>query len=107
LAVHFVAMQFMRSTTLATSTACFCVSRGKLEMNIEAMIPDLDATILCCRNADNRGALSADTLGAMGYRNARSITGVLTWLIEHADRTSHASGRLAKKKQSGKMAGAM
>lgn len=53
------------------------VSRGKLEMNIEAAIPDLDATILCYCNAYNRGALSADTLRAMGYRNARFIAGGL------------------------------
>lgn len=53
------------------------VSRGKLEMNIEAAIPDLDATILCYCNAYNRGALSADTLRAMGYRNAKFIGGGL------------------------------
>jgi rhodanese-related sulfurtransferase len=53
------------------------VSRGKLEMNVEAAIPDLDATILCYCNAYNRGALSADTLRAMGYRNARFIGGGL------------------------------
>jgi len=53
------------------------VSRGKLEMTIEGVIPDLDATILCYCNAYNRGALSADTLRAMGYRNARFIAGGL------------------------------
>lgn len=53
------------------------VSRGKLEMNIEAAVPDLDATILCYCNAYNRGALSADTLRAMGYRNAKFIGGGL------------------------------
>jgi phage shock protein E len=53
------------------------VSRGKLEMNIEGVIPDLDATILCYCNAINRGALSTDTLRAMGYRNAKLITGGL------------------------------
>jgi len=53
------------------------VSRGKLEMNIEGVIPDLDATILCYCNANNRGALSADTLRAMGYRNARFVAGGL------------------------------
>lgn len=53
------------------------VSRGKLEMNIEGAIPDLDTTILCYCNAYNRGALSADTLRAMGYRNARFIGGGL------------------------------
>lgn len=54
------------------------VSRGKLEMNVEGVIPDLDATILCYCNAYNRGALSADTLRAMGYRNARFIGGGLS-----------------------------
>lgn len=53
------------------------VSRGKLEMNIEAAVPDLDARILCYCNAFNRGALSADTLRAMGYSNARFIAGGL------------------------------
>ena len=53
------------------------VSRGKLEMNIEEVIPDLDATILCYCNAFNRGALSADTLRSMGYKNARFIAGGL------------------------------
>lgn len=53
------------------------VSRGKLEMNIESVIPNLDATILCYCNAYNRGALSAATLKDMGYRNAKFIAGGL------------------------------
>lgn len=53
------------------------VSRGKLEMTVEGVIPNLDATILCYCNAYNRGALSADTLREMGYRNARFIAGGL------------------------------
>ena len=53
------------------------VSRGKLEMNIEEVIPNLDTTILCYCNAYNRGALSADTLRSMGYKNARFIAGGL------------------------------
>lgn len=53
------------------------VSRGKLEMNIEAAIPDLSTTILCYCNAYNRGALSADTLRSMGYQNAKFISGGL------------------------------
>lgn len=53
------------------------VSRGKLEMNIEAAIPDLNTTILCYCNAFNRGALSADTLRSMGYVNAKFIAGGL------------------------------
>ncbi len=53
------------------------VSRGKLEMNIEGLIPDLNVVILCYCNAFNRGALSADTLRSMGYKNARFIAGGL------------------------------
>jgi phage shock protein E len=53
------------------------VSRGKLEMNIESAIPDLNAHILCYCNAYNRGALSADTLRVMGYTNACFIGGGL------------------------------
>lgn len=53
------------------------VSRGKLEMNIEGLIPDLNTTVLCYCNANNRGALSANTLRQMGYVNARYIAGGL------------------------------
>ena len=53
------------------------ISRGKLEMNVEDKIPDLGATILCYCNAFNRGALSADSLRAMGYKNAKFIAGGL------------------------------
>jgi len=53
------------------------ISRGKLEMNVEAAFPDLDQTILCYCNAFNRGALSAATLQDMGYKNARFIAGGL------------------------------
>lgn len=32
------------------------LSRGKLEMKIEGVIPDLNTTVLCYCNANNRGA---------------------------------------------------
>lgn len=53
------------------------ISRGKLEMNVESEIPDLESTILCYCNAFNRGALSAATLKDMGYANAKFIAGGL------------------------------
>ena len=53
------------------------VSRGTLEMSIESIVPDLEAVLVCYCNANNRGALSADTLRAMGYRNVRYIAGGL------------------------------
>ena len=51
------------------------LSRGKLEMNVEAIIPDLNSTIICYCNANNRGALSAASLKDMGYKNAMFISG--------------------------------
>ena len=53
------------------------IIRGKLEMMVEGEILDLDATVLCYCNAFNRGALSADTLKSMGYKNAKFIAGGL------------------------------
>ena len=53
------------------------ISRGKLEMNVEGEIPDLDTVVITYCNAYNRGALSASTLKVMGYKNARFIAGGL------------------------------
>jgi phage shock protein E len=53
------------------------ISRGKLEMLVEEIIPSLEATIICYCNAFNRGALSANTLKNMGYSNARFLAGGL------------------------------
>jgi phage shock protein E len=53
------------------------IRRGKLEMNVEGGLPDLDTTILCYCNAFNRGGLSAHTLQRMEYKNAKVIAGGL------------------------------
>ena len=53
------------------------ISRGKLEMNVEGLIGDLNAVVICYCNANNRGALSAAALRSMGYVNARYIAGGL------------------------------
>ena len=53
------------------------LSRGKLEMLVEKLIPDLDTKILCYCNANHRGALSAASLKSMGYLNANFIAGGL------------------------------
>ena len=58
------------------------LSRGKLEMNVESVLPDLDTVILCYCNANNRGALSAASLVDMGYTNAKFIAGGLNaWKV--------------------------
>lgn len=49
------------------------VSRGKLEMVIENVSPDLKTFILCYCSANNRGALSAARLKDIGYANVRYI----------------------------------
>jgi phage shock protein E len=53
------------------------LSRGKLEMNVESVLPDPQTPILCYCNAQNRGALSAAALRDMGYVNATWIDGGL------------------------------
>lgn len=53
------------------------LSRGKLEMNVEGVLSELDTVILCYCNAYNRGALSAASLLDMGYSNAKFIGGGL------------------------------
>lgn len=51
------------------------ISRGKLEMLVENVIPDTSSVILCYCNANNRGALSAASLKDLGYQNAKVIEG--------------------------------
>lgn len=64
------------------------ISRGKLEMNVEGALPDLDTPILCYCNANNRGALSAASLLEMGYKNARYIAGGLNAYRKGRDATA-------------------
>lgn len=51
------------------------ISRGKLEMNVEHEVENLDTVILCYCNGVNLGALSANALRKMGYVNAKYING--------------------------------
>lgn len=51
------------------------ISRGKLEMTIEAKIESLETVILCYCNSVNRGALSAYAIKKMGYKHAKYIDG--------------------------------
>ncbi|MBK8190209.1 MAG: rhodanese-like domain-containing protein [Vampirovibrionales bacterium] len=49
--------------------------RGILELEIDEMVPDQDATIVCYCGGGSRSALAADTLQAMGYENVYSLVG--------------------------------
>lgn len=53
------------------------LGRGLLEMKIGEIIPDKATPIVCCCAGGNRGALVADTLQKMGYKNILSIEGGL------------------------------
>jgi rhodanese-related sulfurtransferase len=53
------------------------LSRGRLEAKISEMIPDKETPIVCHCAGGNRGALAADTLQIMGYRNVVNLDGGL------------------------------
>lgn len=51
------------------------LSRGLLEMKIDQVVPDKSARVVCYCSGGNRGALAAETLLRMGYKNIVSIEG--------------------------------
>lgn len=55
----------------------FTVTRGNLEWNIEKMITDKEALIVTYCRKGGRGALAAEVLRKMGYKNATTLKGGL------------------------------
>jgi len=53
------------------------VTRGNLEWEIDKMIPDKDAYIVTYCRRGGRGALAAQVLRKMGYKNATTLQGGL------------------------------
>jgi rhodanese-related sulfurtransferase len=53
------------------------LSRGTVEFDIEEKVPDLHAMIICHCGGGGRGALSAESLQKMGYKNVRNMAGGL------------------------------
>jgi len=53
------------------------VPRGVLEMRIDEVTTDEEHPIVCYCGGGSRSALSARTLGEMGYRNVESLSGDL------------------------------
>jgi rhodanese-related sulfurtransferase len=53
----------------------FTVTRGNLEWKIEKMITDKDALIVTYCRRGGRGALAAEVLRKMGYKNATTLKG--------------------------------
>ncbi|MDX1976677.1 MAG: rhodanese-like domain-containing protein [Pseudanabaenaceae cyanobacterium bins.68] len=51
------------------------LSRGVIELKIEAIAPALDTPIVCYCGGGNRSALVAENLQKMGYTNVKSLIG--------------------------------
>ena len=51
------------------------LEQGKIELEIEEKVPDLDQRIICYCGGGSRSALVAESLQKMGYRNVRSMRG--------------------------------
>lgn len=62
------------------------LSRGTLEMRIHELVPDKNAPIVCYCGGGARGALAADTLQKMGYRNVASVAGGLRAYLDSLKR---------------------
>lgn len=51
------------------------MSRGTIELDMEGKLPDTDAMIICHCGGGGRGALAAESLQKMGYKNVRNMAG--------------------------------
>src|SRR5437762_8735689 len=51
------------------------LSRGTIELEVGAKIPDLNQTIITHCGGGGRSALAAESLQKMGYKNMRSMAG--------------------------------
>lgn len=51
------------------------LSKGVVEMKVEAQIPDASTPVVCYCGGGNRSALVADNLQKMGYENVSSMAG--------------------------------
>jgi len=56
------------------------MSRGTIELDIEEKVPDTNAMIICHCGGVGRGALTAESLQKMGYKNVRNMaSGFKAW----------------------------
>jgi rhodanese-related sulfurtransferase len=51
------------------------MSRGTIELKIEAQAPDASTPIICYCGGGSRSALAAESLNRMGYSNVSSLLG--------------------------------
>jgi rhodanese-related sulfurtransferase len=64
----------MNETNLGRMKGAVVIPRGKLEQNVEALVPRDKRVVVYCASG-NRSALAVDTLQVMGYTNAASMAG--------------------------------
>jgi rhodanese-related sulfurtransferase len=58
-----------------------CLSRDTLEQEVRQLVPDFSTPLVVYCSRGERGALAAEDLLSMGYRNVRSLKGGLqNWL---------------------------
>ena len=58
------------------------ISRGRLELKIGETVADKNAPVVLYCGAGNRGALAADSLQQMGYKNVFNVAGGLNAFTE-------------------------
>jgi phage shock protein E len=61
----------------------------RLEEEIQDRVPDQSTPLICYCNGGNRGALAADALQNLGYRNVHSIAGGLSAIYEASSLDGH------------------
>ncbi len=72
---HFIDVREDNEFAVDHAAGARHVGRGILERDVESLIPDRDAPIVLYCGGGFRSALSADSLGKMGYRNVISMDG--------------------------------
>ncbi len=77
----------------------FAVTRGNLEWKINKMIPDKNALIVTYCRSGGRGALSAEVLREMGYKNATTLKGGLKGWVKAGYPVKTGLGEVVLKKE--------
>ncbi len=73
--VHLVDVREESEWAAGHATGAIHMSKGVIERDIEARVPDRGARILCYCGGGFRSALVAENLARMGYTSVASVTG--------------------------------
>ena len=72
--VVFLDVRDLQEVNLGKIPGAVHISKGNLETKVEGVIPRETQVVVYCAS-DNRSALAADTMRAMGYVNVSSMLG--------------------------------